>query len=113
MKPDTSTTSFKLSLLCFGAFIAQLVATRIYVQHVVASNQSSTLVGPIYWLGVLWVSLGSMFYYRATKNKQTPQRHLLVFILSPLMFAPLIGLLYAVVVLLPLYSLAGQSSFSN
>lgn len=113
MKPDTASTSFKLSLICFGAFIAQLIATRAYVQHVVTSNQSTILIEPLYWVGVLWISLGSTFYYRATKNKQTPLRQLLVFVVSPLVFAPLIGVLYAIVVLFPLYNLVGQHSFGH
>ncbi len=113
MKPNTRLISFKLSLLCFGIFLLQLIATRIYIQHIVANAQSTSLVGPLYWLGVLWISLGSTFYYRTTKHRQTPVRQLLVFVLSPLVFAPLIGIFYVIIVLFPLYDLIGHSGIGN
>jgi ABC-type enterochelin transport system permease subunit len=107
MKPNTKLLSFKISLLFFVLFFVQLIVTRIYVMHVVLNDQSTAFVGPLYWLGLVWISLGSLFYYKSTRYKQNLLRQLLVFVVSPILFIPLIGIAYVIVVLLPLYNIAG------
>lgn len=113
MKPNTKSIFFKFSLACFVVFFVQLFIVRVYVQRVVNSNQSTSLVGPLYWLGLLWIGLGSTFYYKTTKYRQTPLKQLLVFVLSPIVFAPLIGVTYVIIVLLPLYGQVSQSGFTH
>jgi len=113
MKPNTKSIFFKFSIVCFVAYFLQLFIVRGYVQHIVNANQSKSLVGPLYWLGLLWIGLGSTFYYQTTKYRQTPIRRLLVFVLSPIVFAPLIGITYVIIVLLPLYGQVSQSGFTH
>lgn len=113
MKPNTKSIFFKFSLVCFIAFFVQLFIVSGYVQRIVNTDQSTSLVGPLYWVGLLWIALGSTFYYKTTRYRQTPVKQLLVFALSPIVFAPLIGIAYVMIVLLPLYGQVSQSGFTH
>jgi len=100
MKPNTKSTYFKLSVACFVAFLVQIVFLRGYALDVVENgDKSETMIQFIYWLGVLWISLGSLFWFKSTKNKQTLLNQFLVFVLSPIVFSPIIGGLYVTIVL--------------
>lgn len=110
MKPNTKSIFFKLSIVCFVAFIIQLIFMQGYARGVVeGGDTSASLIQPIYWLGVFWVSLGSLCWFKSTKNKQTLLNQVLVFVLSPIALSPVIIGLYIAVVLLPLYSLVGEN----
>jgi hypothetical protein len=111
MKPNTKSIFFKLSILCLILFVLQLFITRQLALNAVKGSRSTSLIAPLYWLGIFWVSLGSAFYYKTTKYKQTFVRQLLVFILTPIALAPFIGIIYVIVVLLPLYGQISQSGF--
>lgn len=103
MKPQTKSVFFKLSLVCFAVFFVQLVFVRSYAQHVIDVNQSESLIGLFYWLGLIWIGLGSSFYYKTTNHRQTVLNQILIFLISPLVFAPIAAVLYVFIVLLPLY----------
>ena len=110
MKPNTKSAYFKLSIVCFVAFLIQIVFLRGYAQDVVENgNKSEAVIQITFWLGVLWVSLGSLFWFKSTKHIQTLQNQILVFVLSPIVFSPIIGGLYVTIVLLPLYDLVGEN----
>jgi hypothetical protein len=110
MKPNTKSMFFKLSLLCLVLFVSQTVLSRIYVGRIVQEDKSSSLhlVSLFYWLGVLWVALAVVLYYKTTRFKQSFVRQALVFVLSPIALSPIIGVVYVVIVLLPIYNLAGN-----
>jgi len=105
MKPNTKSIFFKLSLACVIAFFVQMFILRGYVLHILNTNQSTSLLCALYLLGILWISIGSTFYYKSTKYDQKPLKQILVFVLSPFVFAPIIAFLYVIIVLLPLYAL--------
>jgi hypothetical protein len=110
MKPNPKSKYFKISLACFAAYLVTLVVLRFYVVHAVRSGNSFTLlINALFWASVLWVSLGSLFWFKTTKNKQNAMNHVAAFLLGPVVLSPIIGFLYVLVVLMPIYSLVGST----
>ena len=113
MKPNTKSIYFKLSILFTLFFIIQSYVEGRLVYNVVKYNKHISSVALAYWLGLLWLALASLMYYKATKNKQTWERQLLIFVMAPFIFAPLAGLIYVTLVILPSYGLINNSGFSH
>lgn len=104
---------FKLSLLFTLFFIVQSFIEGRLVVNAVKNNKSVHAVAITYWLGLLWISIAATLYYKATRYKQSWLRQLAVFIISPIIFAPLAAIIYVALVLLPSYSLINTSGFSH
>lgn len=62
-------------------------------------------------LTIFWVALGGLFFYKSTANKQSIAMQLLAFISTPFMLAPILAIIYVLVILLPLYNLVNKSGF--
>jgi len=78
---------------------------------VIKESGKNTYIIPAYILGIFWISLGSLFYYKTTRFKQTFLNQTLVFIFSPIIFSPVIAITYTIIVILPIYSLASKPGF--
>ena len=113
MKPNTKSIYFKLSIVFLLAFFIHLFILAGFIRHYVASSSSSTnhYSGFLIFVPVTWVSLSGLSFYKSTNSKQTPIRQLVAFLLSPVVLAPILGIIYTIVVLLPLYSLVNKGGF--
>jgi hypothetical protein len=58
------------------------------------------------WAGIFFIALGSVFYFKSTRLKQTRNNHLMAFFVGPMLLIPLLGAVYLAAILLPIYSLA-------
>ena len=112
VKPNRKSIYFKLSLIFPLIFIVQTFIESRIVSRDVKDGKSSTSIELVYWLGILWVSLAVLMYYKSTSKRQAWSRYLLVFILSLWCIAPIAGIIYVAIVLTPIYSLAGSGAIS-
>ena len=113
MKSNTKSPFFKLSLLFAALFFVQSYIEERLVVQAIKANKSTSSVGLVYWLGLLWLSIAATLYYKTTHFKQTRIRQFSVFILAPFVFAPLVAIVYVILVLLPTYSLVSNNGFSH
>ncbi len=109
MKPNTKSKYFYLSIVACVAYFVHLFVLRSMVIHVltIKSANGDTLPALLY-MPFLWISLAGWFYYKSTKANQAMSRQTLAFVVTPIVLAPVLGLLYVLIVLTPIYSLAGQ-----
>lgn len=110
MKPDTKSKYFKLSLFCFAAHFIHLFVLQYQVRNVILHNiDGENLPTLYYYLPYIWVAIAGLLFFKATKKKQSLQNQIMAFILTPLILSPILGIIYVIIVLLPIYEIAGQS----
>jgi hypothetical protein len=107
MKPNTKSGSFKLSLVAAALYVLHLIILRSQVTESVANGNN--LPSLYFYLPYLWVSFAGLLFFMATNKKQTVRNRILAFVLTPFILSPILGILYVTVVLLPIYSLVGNS----
>lgn len=113
MKPNIKSGYFKFSLVFVLLFFVQsLIESRVIVSAI-KNNKPTGSIEIVYWLGLLWLAVASVLYYKATTYRQSFSRQLLIFIIAPFVLAPIAGLIYFAIVVLPTYSLISQSGFSH
>lgn len=110
MKPNYRSPYFLLFLVCVAAFIGLLFVSRNLAHQIVVddSNSSNTTFMITTWLGFALIAPMSLAYYKTTKYSQTLKRQILVFLITPFALSPAVGIIYAIVVLTPLYNLANN-----
>lgn len=110
MKPNIKSTNFKLALFSFIAFFIHLFVLQSQVENSLLNNPTGENLPSIYfYLPYFWVGLAGLLFFKATKKEQTLQNQVLAFILTPLILSPILAFIYVIIVLLPIYGLAGQS----
>ncbi len=113
MKPNTKSKYFKLSLMSAGLFLIHLLILGLFIKSAVKHDHPASTFVQLSWVAIVWISLAAVFYYKTTQFRQALLRQIAVFFLAPIVLSPILAVLYVVIVLLPIYSLANQNGFSN
>jgi hypothetical protein len=106
MKPNIKSKYFKLSLVVFFCYLASLLYARFYVINAIKTNSDTSLVIYLFILGLVFMYAGTILWYASSHPHAKRSRQLLLAFIAPFALIPILAIMYVVVVLLPIYSLA-------
>jgi len=110
MKPNIKSLHFKLALLSLLAYIINLFILSAQVrENILNASIGEKLPSIYFFLPFLWISLAGLLFFKSTKIKQSITNQILALILTPIILSPILAIFYVIMVLLPIYNIAGSS----
>lgn len=75
--------------------------------YILNANVDERLPIIYYYLPYLWISLAGLLFFKSTNKGQDVTYQIVALILTPMIFSPVLAVIYVIMILLPIYGIVG------